>query len=305
MSRRRIAIIGSGAVGCYYGAKLAAGGEDVHFLMRRDFEHVKAHGLLIKSIAENDIHLKRVACYDSTEDIGPCDWVIIAIKATSNAVLENLLPPLLNERTALILLQNGLGAEELLADLFGAERVLGGLCFVCLNRTAPGVIEHYGEGAIALAEHHGAPQERTREICAKFQRCGILCEIKENLAETRWKKLLWNVPFNGLSIAAGGITVDHILADAGLARLARQLMLELIEAAKNEGIKIPLATVDALIEKTLHMGAYRPSSLIDYLERRPVEVEAIWGEPYRRGLKSGATVPQLEMLYYLLKYLTP
>ena len=144
-SNPRIAVIGSGAVGCYYGGRLAQYGEDVHFLMRRDLEHVRTHGLQVHSV-HGDFSLPEVQAHSSTESIGPCDLVIITLKVTDNEALLELIPPLLKPDAMLLTLQNGLGIETWLAEHFGAEQVLGGLCFVCINRTAPGVIEHYSQG---------------------------------------------------------------------------------------------------------------------------------------------------------------
>lgn len=300
----KIAVVGSGAVGCYYGAKLAQRGGNVHFLMRRDLDAVKRNGLQIHSPG-GDFHLSGVKAYASTQEIGACDLVLIAVKTTANRALESLLPPLLGENTALVTLQNGFGNEDFLAERFGAGRVMGGLCFVCLNRTAPGVVEHYGYGALSIGEFGRAPQARTRQIVEDFKATGIATRVVENLAAERWRKLVWNVPFNGLTIAGGGITTDLVLADEGLRTLCRNLMAEVIDAAGREGHVIPHEFIGEQVARTLKMGAYKPSSLIDYLEGREVEVESIWGEPYRRGLRSGASVGRLEMLYYLLKKITP
>lgn len=292
----RIAVVGAGAVGGFYGAKLAHIGRDVHFLMRSDLKHVRKGGLRVRSPL-GEFHLEKVQCAASTGEIGPVDLVIIALKATANEALEELVPPLLKEDTMLLTLQNGLGNEEFLADRFGAGRVMGGLCFVCLNRIAPGEIEHIGEGRISLGEFAGYPLARTHEVCAEFKRAGIVCSVVENLQKERWRKLVWNVPFNGLSIRGGGIDVAQILESEDLLRLTRQLMHEVIAAAGKLGFEIPASFAEDNIRKTKGMGAYRPSSLIDYLEGREVEVEAIWGEPCRRALNAGAEVGRLEMLY--------
>lgn len=298
----KIAVVGSGAIGCYYGGKLAQHGRNVHFLMRRDLETVKKNGLEIRS-PDGDFRLPNVNAHASTEEIGPCDLVFIALKATSNNDLASLIPPLLKENTALLTLQNGFGNEDFLAQHFGAERVMGGLCFVCLNRVAHGVVEHYGHGTLSIGEFGRQPQSRTRQVVEEFRQTGIETRLVENLATERWRKLVWNVPFNGLSIAAGKITTDRILADDGLRTLAGNLMVEVIAAAAREGHAIPSDFIEVQFERTAKMGAYKPSSLIDYAEGRAVEVEAIWGEPYRRGLRAGAEVGRLETLYFLLKSL--
>jgi 2-dehydropantoate 2-reductase len=121
--------------------------------------------------------------------------------------------------------------------------------------------------------------------------------VGDDLAELRWRKLVWNVPFNGLAIAAGGIATDRILSDPVLEEEVRLLMKEVISAAAHLGIAIPDEFVEDQIARTRPMGAYRPSSLIDYVEGRDVEVESIWGEALRRAQAAGAKVPHLEALY--------
>ncbi len=298
----KIAVVGSGAVGCYYGGMLAHLGCDVRFLMRADLAAVRAQGLTIRT-GGDEVRV-RVEAFGSTQEIGPADFVIIALKATGNALLETLLPPLLHENTALVTLQNGLGNEEYLAERWGAERVLGALCFVCLNRTAPGVVEHFDHGSISVGEFGRAPWPRTRDLVAGLLAAGIEAKVVENLVEERWRKLLWNIPFNGLAIAAGGATVAEVLADSGLRKVARDLMSEGLDAARRIGHDIPDSFADFQIERSYSMGPYQPSSMIDWKFGRPVEVEAIWGEPWRQGVRAGATMPRLEMLYQLLRQVT-
>lgn len=304
-TKPKIAIVGPGAIGCYYGSRLAAAGENVHFLMRSDLEAVRKNGRIrVQLPKEQEIVVSAPQIHGSPQEIGPCDLVVIALKTTANGVFENLIRPLLKENTAILTLQNGLGSDEQLASLFGAERVMGGLCFICVNRTAPGDILCIEPGAVAFGEFERPIGERLRSIVAMFERAGVKCSSSDNLAELRWKKLVWNVPFNGLAIAAGGITTDKILSVPELENQVRALMTEVIEAAAKFGYAIPVSFVEKQISATRPMGPYRPSSLIDYLDGREVEVEAIWGEPLRRAQSVGAAVPRLEMLYALLKKLT-
>ena len=303
LERAKIAVVGSGAVGCYYGGMLARAGYDVHFLMRSDLQHVRKHGLTIETRGEA-ILLDPVQAAGTPEEIGACDLVIIALKATANDALVDILPPLIGTDTALLTLQNGLGNEEFLAERWGSERVLGGLCFVCLNRTGSGLIEHFDHGSLSIGEFGRGPSDRARQIVEAFVKAGIDANLVENLVTERWRKLLWNVPFNGLSIAGAGATVAGVLNDGGLRTLARELMSEVLNAARALGHEIPDDFADYQIERSWSMGAYRPSSLIDWELRRPVEVEAIWGEPLRQGVAAGAAMDRLRTLYALLKYLT-
>ncbi|TVR50266.1 MAG: 2-dehydropantoate 2-reductase [Puniceicoccaceae bacterium] len=298
----KIGVIGSGAVGLWYGGLLARAGHEVHFLLRSDLEAVRRDGVVLKS-ADGEDRLRGVGAHASTSEIGPCDLVLIALKATSNAVLPELLPPLLVKATVVLTLQNGLGNEEVLAGLTGEDRILGGLCFVCLNRVAPGVVENYLPGLVSLGAHTETGKPQRDRVAEVFRQAGITVRVAESLAEARWRKLVWNVPFNGLAIAAGGITTDRIVGDEGLLAVTRELMAEVCAAAAGEGFSIPERFIEQQIEVTRGMGAYRPSSLVDWEAGRVVEVEAIWGLPWRRARAAGVETPRLGMLYRLLAVL--
>jgi 2-dehydropantoate 2-reductase len=282
---------------------LARVGYDVHFLMRADLQTVREHGLMIRTRGQ-EVRLDPVKAYAVPEEIGPCDLVIIALKATANSALDYLLEPLIWSGTTLLTLQNGLGNEEYLAQRWGAGRVMGGLCFVCLNRMEPGVIEHFDHGALSIGEYRRPAGVRVRSVVEGFRKSGIEASAAENLITERWRKLLWNIPFNGLSIVAGGATVADVLADEGLRTLARNLMGETLEAARCLGHEIPGAFADYQIERSWSMGSYKPSSMIDWQLGRPVEVDAIWGEPWRQGTRAGAHMGRLETVYRLLQRLT-
>jgi 2-dehydropantoate 2-reductase len=292
-----IAIVGAGAIGSYYGTRLALIGADVRFLLRSDLAHVKAHGFTLR---ERDAtrRLEKVAAFGTTAEIGPVNVVLVTLKTTANAALAALLPPLLGPQTIVVTLQNGLGNEEFIASLVGAERVLGGLCFIAVTREGPGeLVGYHTPGAVTLGEFGRPAGNRTRALTQRFQQAGVNCRSVDNLAEARWRKLIWNVPFNGLSIAAGGITTDRILAEPALAREVRALMDEIATAARHFGYTVEEAFIQQQIDLTPPMGPYKPSSLVDFLAGRVVEIEAIWGEPLRRAQAAGLTMPRLERLY--------
>jgi 2-dehydropantoate 2-reductase len=300
----RIGIVGSGAIGSYYGARLALAGADVRFLMRNDLAHVRANGI---TLCERDgvRRLENVKAFATTAEIGTVDVVLITLKATSNSALSELLPPLIGPDTLVVTLQNGLGNEEYVSSIVGPARVLGGLCFIGVNREAAGqLVGFHTPGAVTLGEFNRPAADRTRALAALFQSAGVNARAVDNLAEARWRKLVWNIPFNGLAIAGGGITTDKILSDSALAREARILMEEVAAAAAALGCEIPEAFIQQQIDVTLPMGPYKPSSLVDFLAGREVEIEPIWGEPLRRAQAAGVSVPHLEALYAKLKMLT-
>ncbi|MFL2483139.1 MAG: 2-dehydropantoate 2-reductase [Verrucomicrobiales bacterium] len=304
MTNPRIVIVGCGAVGLFYGAKLALSGQDVHFLMRQDFDQVSKYGIKIESASGEAEYLENPSIYRDALEIGPCDLIIVAIKSTDNKALESLIPKLIKKETAIMTLQNGLGNEEFIAKKFGSHRVLGGLCFVCLNRVSKGVVRHIAQGTISCGEFMGLPLPRTHDVALMFKSAGIPFIVAESLIEQRWKKLVWNIPFNGISISEGGVDTSVILKDKSLLFLVEALMREVIQVANKLGYDLSNSLIDHNIKETKSMGPYRPSSMIDFMEGRPVEVEAIWGNPVRVGRSVGVEIPRMETLYDSIKSLS-
>jgi len=296
-----IAIVGAGAIGTYYGVRLGQAGADVRFLLKSDFEAVRERRSMSIEDGNSRVELRPVAVFRSTAEMGPVDLVIVTLKTTANEHLRELLPPLIDPKTAVLTLQNGIGSDDFIATIVGRERVMGGLAFIAATRTGPGEVKCYHQGSITLGEFDRPLLPRTRGLAAQLRSAGVEMRTTENLAEARWKKLVWNIPFNGLAIAAGGITTDRICANATLASRVRVLMKEVQTAATALGYSIPDEHLQQQFAVTPGMGAYQPSSLVDFLAGREVEIEAIWGEPLRRALAAGANVPELEQLYAELR----
>jgi 2-dehydropantoate 2-reductase len=229
--------------------------------------------------------------------------VIVAVKATSNSDLVDLIPPLLQKATMLLTLQNGLGNDEFLAKHFGSERVLGGLCFICVSRRSRTEVERYDYGHIVLGEFGRASQSRTHEVAAEFIRAGVSCTVADDLALERWRKLVWNIPFNGLSILGGGIDTAAIIGDKDLRQTTLALMDEVIAAANKCGHALPSDAWLEHMKRTETMGAYKPSTLLDWEAGRALEIEPIWGEPLRRAVGARTQMPRTQMIYALLKQL--
>lgn len=300
--RGRIGVLGAGALGAFYGARLARAGNDVHFLMRSDFDHVQAHGLRVKSF-EGDFHINPPV-YQAPEELGRCDLLLIGLKSTDNHALPELLRSTAGPETLVLTLQNGLGNEDAIAAALGGgqqarERILGGIAFLCSNRVGPGVIHHLDHGWIRLAEFAGPAQERTHQVGAMFNEAGIRCVVYDSLLQARWEKLVWNIPFNGLGVAARA-NVEQVLADKRLRRLAERLMQEVVQAARTDGVALDEALPEKMLKNSESMGPYRTSMQLDHEAGRPLEVESILAEPLRRGQATGADLPALEMLVALV-----
>jgi len=316
----RIAVVGCGAVGSFYGARLARAGLDVHFLLRSDYDAVRRYGLRVRS-PQGDFCLQP-HCARTAEEIGPVDLVLIALKTTANEQFARLLPPLTGPETALLTLQNGLGNEELLACIFPERQILGGLCFVCLNRIEPGLIHHLAHGLVALGEFRRPPAARTHAVAALFRSADLPCSVAENLARAHWEKLVWNIPFNGLGVAAAAgyeavargdwgtqsisgpcLPTDGLLSDPRWEGIARDLMLEVINAARALGFDLPRSIASEQLERTRMMGAYKASTLIDFERGQPIELEGLFLEPLRQAQLAKVPVPRLEALCRVLRQL--
>jgi 2-dehydropantoate 2-reductase len=297
----RVAIVGAGALGLYYGALLQKSGIETHFLLRRDFEAVNRNGLQIHSI-NGDFRLERVNAWRTPQEIGMVDLVLVGLKTFANDNFADLITPLVGKETAILTLQNGLGSEESLAALFGAERVIGGVAFLCSNRGEPGVVHHLGAGRIILGEFLPKDQGRVERLANIFRHAGVDCKTTADLIRARWEKLVWNIPFNGLA-ALLLQPVDRLLAVAATRRLIRDLMLETITAANGQGLHspIPVSFADSMIEFTDNMGEYKPSMQIDREEGRQLEIDAIFRKPLLSGEETGVAMPRVEMLATLLE----
>lgn len=297
-----MAVVGAGALGLYYGGRLAKAGAAVSFLARSEVAVLREQGIRVKA-PDGDFELGpevvRVAA--TPEEIGPVDLVVVTLKATANDQLARLLPPLLKAGTAVLNLQNGLGVDDAVAAVAGAERTLGGLCFVCVNRIGPGVAECTMAGHIVAGEFAGAATGRTRAVADLFVKAGVRMSVDDRIDAVRWKKLVWNVPFNGLAVTRGGITTEDILRSAAMEAEVWALMREVQAAAAAHGVVIPEAFVVDQVERTRPMGPYKPSTMLDYVAGKALEVESIWGEPLRRAQAKSVPVPRLEALYAELK----
>lgn len=303
---RKYAILGTGALGGFYGAKLQKAGLDVHFLLKSDYEHVSKHGLIVES-KDGDFTLPQVNAYNDADKMPKCDVVVVALKTTQNHLLPQLLPPVVKDNGVVLVLQNGLGVEEEVTQILDRVHVIGGLCFLCSNKVGLGHIRHLDYGHITLGEYlpeysQAGVTERMQQIADEFQRAGIGIELAEDLLLARWKKLVWNIPYNGLSVILNAST-DELMADTHTRTLVEQIMSEVKAGANSMGRIIPDSFIQTMLDYTVKMTPYRTSMKIDYDERRPLEVEAIVGNPFRKTQAAGVDLPKISCLYHQLKFL--
>jgi len=296
---RRYAIIGCGAVGGYYGGCLARAGVETHFLLHRDYDHVRAQGLRVDS-PTGDFVLPRVNAYRSPRELPPCDVAIVALKTTQNGKLPELIPPVLRAGGTVLMLQNGLGEEPRVAGLPGVGEVLAGLCFLCSNKIGPGHIRHVDYGYIALASWREGGRAAgitaaMQDIAADFGRAGIRIEQEPDLLAARWKKLVWNIPYNGLAVVCKADT-RQLMADSARRPRIVALMREVVAAARADGHPVPDGFIERMLAQTEKMAPYEPSMKLDYDAHRPMELEAMYAAPLARGRALGVAMPEIERL---------
>jgi 2-dehydropantoate 2-reductase len=287
----------------------------VHFLLHRDFEHVQQSGLRIDSVA-GDFVLPQVQAYRQTQDMPPVDVVIVGLKTTQNAILlPTLLAPLLRPGTVIVTLQNGLDIEPEIAAISPQSPILGGLCFICSNKVGPGHIHHLDYGSVLLGQYTpdrrpGGSSPELVLVVRDFAAAGIQVDMTPDLYMARWRKLVWNIPFNSLSVILNATTTE-MMDNSNARQLAADIMAEVLTAAHACGQTLapdcdrtlPPDIIDTMLTHTACMKPYSTSMKIDYDEGRPLEVEAIVGNPLRAAQAVGVTIPRIEMLYHQLKML--
>ncbi len=299
-------VIGTGAVGGYYGSLLARNNVDVHFLLHNDYHHVKENGLIVESV-NGDFSLPDVHAYLDPGDMPPCDVVIVSLKTTQNSQLSGILPQVVKENGIVAILQNGLGNEEDVSRIVPGAIVVGGLCFLCSNKIGPGLIRHLDYGAVRFGEYRadGNPAGLTpavKMLADVFKSSGIETYLTEDLGRARWEKLVWNMPFNGLSVILNA-TTDQLLACESSCALVREIMMEVISGAQHCGFPVEDSFADKMIETTKDMTVYSPSMKLDFEAERRLEVDSLYWRPIKKAEAAGFNMTTSRVIACQLDFL--
>ncbi|WP_420232831.1 putative 2-dehydropantoate 2-reductase [Pseudomonas sp. ABY48] len=304
----RIGMIGTGAIGGFYGVMLARAGFDVHFLLRSEFAAVAEAGLRIDSAVHGALALDPVQAYRSAADMPPCDWLLVGAKTTSNAELAPAITQAAADGAKVLLLQNGLDVEDDLRPLLpDSLHLLGGLCLICVHRVGPGVIAHQALGAVNVGYHSGPCADQAQrmviveEAATLFRSAGIDTQAMAGLQQARWQKLVWNVPYNGLSVLLGASTTP-LMANDHSRELIQALMGEVVRGAQACGHHIAPGYAEYLFTMTEKMPDYWPSMYHDYSHKRALELDAIYGRPLAAAKAAGCELPKIEALYQALAF---
>ncbi|MFN3246460.1 MAG: ketopantoate reductase family protein, partial [Leptonema sp. (in: bacteria)] len=294
-----------GAVGGFYGAKLQHAGYQVEYLSK----FLNSGRLKIKSIwGDFEVSIK---VFDDTKKMQIPDLIIVSTKLLPDIPMIEIIQPLLKENSLILFLQNGINQEEKFYSFINKNKlykkmnlvILGGLAFTCINRISPKEIHHIDYGKIKIGALLKEHQREAKKIVEIFQSAGIETEYTENLRKARWEKLFWNIAFNTLSVLGNQATTDELIQSPYTEELAKLLMLDIYKIAQHEKNAPNKKIVQDMIERTRKMKPYKTSMLIDFENKKPMEIDAIVGEPLNLAKKYKIDTPYLKFCYNLLKFL--
>jgi 2-dehydropantoate 2-reductase len=301
----RIAVLGSGAVGGYYGAKLARAGHDVVLIARgAHLEAIRARGLEIRSpmLGGFTVHCR---AEEDTRRVGEVDLVLVAVKAYDNATALSLIAPMLGRQTSVLTLQNGVDSAGDIAAVAGEDRTIGGITYIATALTAPGLIEQTGtHRKIVLGEVFGAVPRKSARVAAiheAFAGADIQSEAVDDGRVPTWEKFIFLVPLAGFT-GASRLPIGPIWADSYIKPQFLEACREIEALARAEQVPVAADIIERIETYVAGIpGTMRSSLLIDLSQGKRTEVEALHGSVVRRAARAGIPVPIISTLYAVLK----
>jgi 2-dehydropantoate 2-reductase len=297
----RIAVMGTGAVGGYFGARLAAAGQDVAFIARGShLEAMRKEGLKVESV-QGAFHIRALFTADPRE-VGPVDLVLFCVKSYDTESAAAQIAPMIADKTAILSLQNGIDNPDKLAARWGKARTLAGVVYLGAFVAEPGVVRHSAGGRIVLGDLAGATSAAAKRIEQVLSGAQIPCALSAEIRKVMWTKLVWNAPFCALSCLARA-NVEEIVESEPLHKLAADCMEEVREAARSAGIELPPSVIEETFEFSQGLGDFKPSMLQDLEAGKPLEYEALNGIVVGLLEQKGKRAPINEISYGVLKFL--
>jgi 2-dehydropantoate 2-reductase len=296
----KILIIGTGAIGGFYAAKLSKAGAKVATICRSDYEEVKKNGILVKSY-EGDFHFKPDLVIKDIKDYeDQADFVIVATKALPSIDVAKIAKPALHNHSSLVLIQNGIHIEDSIIKTIPNHHLISCIAFIAVSKISPGIIHHQAFGKIIIGDYPQGNCAKTKILFDLFNQSQTPCLLTENIKLERWKKLIWNIGFNPTSVLAGRADTSKMLANQATKTVIEKIMSEVETLAKADGCPLPENIVEKNINDTLTMPAYKTSMLLDFEAKREMEVEAILGNTLRFAESKNIDVPYIRTFYGLL-----
>ncbi|WP_313373710.1 putative 2-dehydropantoate 2-reductase [Chishuiella sp.] len=296
----KIAVIGTGALGGFYGGMLAKNGNDVHFLLNSDYDYVVKNGLTIESDIHGTFNLKDIHVYNNINEMPICDVILVCLKSTKNSFIQAI-KSIINDKSIIVIIQNGLGVEEEIAELFPNNNIIGALAFIASNKIGPGHIHHLELGRLKLGSYNQEKTHLVDDLIKVFKDADVDALYTDELKYIRWQKLIWNMAFNGACVILN-CTTDQLLLNTSTREMIYELMRETIDAAKACGVNIPVDEVEKIVAMTDRMKPYNPSMKLDYDNKREMELKYIYEKPIEHAKAAGFEMKKMKTLLQLLHF---
>jgi 2-dehydropantoate 2-reductase len=297
----RIAIVGAGGIGGYFGARFAAAGNDVVFLARgRQLAALRSDGLTLKSIL-GDLHLT-VTATDDPASVGPCELVLFCVKGYHTTEALPLLEPLVGAGTSVASLQNTIDRDERIADTIGRENVLGAAAYIFSNVRAPGVIEHSaGPAVIEIGELDGGSSERVDRIVRTADAAGISMKAEPDIRARQWGKFAFICAVAGMTSAVR-LTIGEIRTVPESREALRRIASEVVTVARAEGVALPADAADSVLAGVdAQLPGMYSSMYEDLVAGRRMELDDLHGEVLRRADRHGIAAPTTAAVLAVLR----
>lgn len=298
----KIAVMGTGGVGGYFGARLAAKGVEVTFIARgAHLQAIRAGGLRLES-PNGNAHIQPARATDTPADVGPVNYVLFTTKLWDTASAAKAIRPMIGADTAVISLQNGVSAGHVLGEILGREHVMGGLALISSFIAAPGVIRHAGTMArVVFGELDGKRTPRAQALLDVFREAGVDADIAENIERAIWQKFIFLVGLSGVT-AVTRQSIGPLREDADTRALLAQVMAETAAVARAKGIEIDPAFLDDRLAFMDTLPADMTSSMAhDVVQGNRLELDWLSGAVARMGGELGVDTPANAFIYTTLK----
>jgi 2-dehydropantoate 2-reductase len=298
----RIAVMGAGAVGGYFGARLAATSNEVAFIARGP--HLGAllrDGLAVESYQGN-LSIRDALFTDDPTRVGAADLILFCVKSYDTEPVARLLGPMMGPETIILSLQNGVDNADKIARLWKNNPVLAGVVYIASEMLGPGRIKHSAGGKIVFGEPDGRRQVTSEAVERVLASAAISYEVNRDIRAAQWRKLLWNAPFCAISCLTRA-TVKEIVESDALTKLALDCMAEVQQAATTQAVDLSAALFDETLRFSKGLGDFKPSMLQDLETRKPLEYEAFNGIVVKLLERAGKPAPTNRVFYRALKYL--
>jgi 2-dehydropantoate 2-reductase len=298
----RIAVMGSGAVGGYFGAKLAAAKHQVAFIARGShLAALRANGLLVKS-ANGDLHIRDGHFTSDTQTVRQVDLILFCVKSYDTVTAAEIIKPMVSDQTLILSLQNGIDNPEKLARIYGERRILPAVVYVGAHVSAPGVIAHSTGGRIIFGQMDNEIGDPAQRVAKLLTDAGIPREVTAEIGKVQWTKLLWNAPFCAISCLTQA-NVKQIVESESLVKLALDCMAEVRAAAQTKDIDLDRQLCDDVLTFSRTLGAFKPSMLQDLEANKPLEYDAFNGVVVRLLEAAGRSAPINQTFFAMLAFL--